>query len=136
MELHIIKTEEEYNEILREIDKLLFAPVNSAEAEKLEILSLLIEDYENKHHKIDIPDPIEAINSRLEQLGLSRKDLEKSIGSRSRVSEILNKKRTLTLPMIRKLHKELHIPADILIQEFEKNELKQAANQISSLFQI
>lgn len=120
MELHIIKTEEEYNEVLREIDKLLFAPVNSAEAEKLEILSLLIEDYENKHHKIDIPDPIEAINFRLEQLGLSRKDLEKSIGSRSRVSEILNKKRTLTLPMIRKLHKELHIPADILIQECEK----------------
>ncbi|WP_341788774.1 MULTISPECIES: type II toxin-antitoxin system HigA family antitoxin [unclassified Rickettsia] len=120
MELHIIKTEEEYNEVLREIDKLLYAPVNSAETEKLEILSLLVEDYENKHYKIEIPDPIEAINFRLEQLGLSRKDLEKSIGSRSRVSEILNKKRTLTLPMIRKLHKELHIPADILIQECEK----------------
>ncbi|MCC8376963.1 MAG: helix-turn-helix domain-containing protein [Rickettsia endosymbiont of Graphium doson] len=125
MELHIIKTEEEYNKVLREIDKLLYAPVNSAETEKLEILSLLVEDYENKHYKIEIPDPIEAINFRLEQLGLSRKDLEKSIGSRSRVSEILNKKRTLTLPMIRKLHKELHIPADILIQECEKNELKQ-----------
>ncbi|HJD62352.1 MAG TPA: helix-turn-helix domain-containing protein [Rickettsia endosymbiont of Degeeriella rufa] len=124
MELHIIKTEEEYNEVLREIDKLLYAPVNSAETEKLEILSLLVEDYENKHYKIEIPDPIEAINFRLEQLGLSRKDLEKSIGSRSRVPEILNKKRTLTLPMIRKLHKELHIPADILIQECEKNELK------------
>ncbi|CAK6507570.1 type II toxin-antitoxin system HigA family antitoxin [Rickettsia helvetica] len=120
MELHIIKTAEEYNDVLKEIDKLLYVPINSAEAEKLEILSLLVEDYENKHYKIDIPDPIEAINFRLEQLGLSRKDLEKSIGSRSRVSEILNKKRTLTLPMIRKLHKELHIPADILIQEFGK----------------
>ncbi|BBJ32056.1 transcriptional regulator [Rickettsia asiatica] len=120
MELHIIKTAEEYNDVLKEIDKLLYVPINSAEAEKLEILSLLVEDYENKHYKIDIPDPIEAINFRLEQLGLSRKDLEKSIGSRSRVSEILNKKRTLTLSMIRKLHKELHIPADILIQEFGK----------------
>ncbi|XVN41797.1 MAG: helix-turn-helix domain-containing protein [Rickettsia endosymbiont of Argas persicus] len=107
--MHIIKTEEEYNKILKEIDSLLYSSTNSAEAEKLEILSLLIEDYENKHYKIYIPDPIEAINFRLEQLGLSRKDLEKSIGSRSRVSEILNKKRTLTLPMIRKLNKELHI---------------------------
>ncbi|HJD55290.1 MAG TPA: helix-turn-helix domain-containing protein [Rickettsia endosymbiont of Pyrocoelia pectoralis] len=71
-------------------------------------------------YKIEKPDPIEAINFRMEQMGLCRKDLEKSIGSRSRVSEILNKKRNLTLPMIRKLHKNLNIPADILIQETQK----------------
>lgn len=120
MEINIIKTEKEYQNILKEIDNLLDVDENSVAAEKLEILSLLIEDYENKHYKIETPDPIEAINFRMEQLNLSRKDLEKSIGSRSRVSEILTKKRNLTLPMIRRLHENLHIPADILIQESKK----------------
>ncbi|CEO16648.1 helix-turn-helix protein [Rickettsia monacensis] len=117
MEINIIKTEKEYKEALKELDNLLYAKENSSKAEKLEILSILVEDYENKHYKIEAPDPIEAINFRIEQLGLSRKDLEKSIGSRSKVSEILNKRRPLTLSMIRKLHKNLNIPADILIQE-------------------
>jgi HTH-type transcriptional regulator/antitoxin HigA len=103
MEINIIKTEKEYEKALKEIDNLLDAKENSSEAEKLEILSMLVEDYENKHYKIEAPDPIEAINFRVEQLGLSRKDLEKSIGSRSKVSEILNKRRLLTLSMIRKL---------------------------------
>ncbi|HJD59342.1 MAG TPA: helix-turn-helix domain-containing protein [Rickettsia endosymbiont of Omalisus fontisbellaquei] len=120
MEINIIKTEKEYEKALKEIDNLLDAKENSSEAEKLEILSMLVEDYENKHYKIEAPDPIEAINFRVEQLGLSRKDLEKSIGSRSKVSEILNKRRPLTLSMIRKLHKNLNIPADILIQEVYK----------------
>lgn len=120
MEINIIKTEKEYEKALKEIDNLLDAKENSSEAEKLEILSMLVEDYENKHYKIEAPDPIEAINFRVEQLGLSRKDLEKSIGSRSKVSEILNKRRPLTLSMIRKLHKNLNIQADILIQEVYK----------------
>lgn len=120
MEINIIKTHEDYEKTLKEIDNLLDASEKSNEAEKLEILSLLIEDYENKYYKIDNPDPIEAINIRMEQMGLNCKDLEKSIGSRSRVSEILNKKRSLTLPMIRKLHKNLNIPADILIHETKK----------------
>ena len=120
MEINIIKTEKEYEKALKEIDNLLDAKENSSEAEKLEILSMLVEDYENKHYKIEAPDLIEAINFRVEQLGLSRKDLEKSIGSRSKVSEILNKRRPLTLSMIRKLHKNLNIPADILIQEVYK----------------
>jgi len=120
MEINIIKTEKEYEKALKEIDNLLDAKENSSEAEKLDILSMLVEDYENKHYKIEAPDPIEAINFRVEQLGLSRKDLEKSIGSRSKVSEILNKRRLLTLSMIRKLHKNLNIPADILIQEVYK----------------
>ena len=87
---------------------------------KYVIRSILIEDYENKHYKIEMPDPIEAINFRLEQLGLSRRDLENYIGPRGRVSEVLNRKRSLTLPMIRKLHKNLNIPANVLIHETRK----------------
>lgn len=120
MEIHIIKTEQEYQFALKQIDDLLEAKENSKQAEQLEILSILVEDYESKHYKIDMPDPIEAIKFRLEQLGLSRKDLEKTIGSRGRVSEIMNRKRDLTLPMIRKLHINLNIPADILINETKK----------------
>lgn len=120
MEVHTIKTEQEYQLTLKKIDALLDARENSKQAELLEILSILVEDYESKHYKIEMPDPIEAINFRLEQLGLSRKDLEKSIGSRGRVSEILNRKRNLTLSMIRNLHEYLNIPADILINESKK----------------
>lgn len=117
MDLHTIKTEKDYNDALAAIDNLLNCPENSEEAEKLELLSILVEDYEKKHYQIDAPDAISAIKQRVEQLGLTRKDLEKSIGSRGRVSEVLNKKRSLTLNMIRKLNKNLNIPADILIQD-------------------
>lgn len=79
------------------IDTLLDSNENSKQAEQLEILSILVEDYENKHYKIGMPDPIAAINFRLEQLGLSRKDLENSIGSVGMLSEVLNRKRSLTL---------------------------------------
>jgi HTH-type transcriptional regulator/antitoxin HigA len=121
MNIHIIKTEQEYKSTLRKIDELLEATENSEQSEQLEILSILVEDYESKHYKIEMPEPIEAINFRLEQLGLSRKDLEKTIGSRGRVSEILNRKRNLTLAMIRNLHEYLNIPADILIHETNVN---------------
>jgi HTH-type transcriptional regulator / antitoxin HigA len=120
MELHTIKTEEEYNGAMAMIDSLINAPENSEDSEKLELFSILVEDYENKYYKMEMPDPIEAIKQRAEQLGLTRKDLEQSIGSRARVSEILNKKRNLTLPMIRKLSKNLNIPADILIKETKR----------------
>lgn len=116
MEIHVIKTEEDYKNALSIIDNLMDSSTGSEGADKLDLLSLLVESYESKHYKIDTPDPIVAIQQRIDQLGLSRKDLEKTIGSRSRVSEILNKKRTLTLAMIRKLHKHLNIPADILIK--------------------
>ena len=120
MEIHTIKTEEDYEKALSVIDMLLSAPSGSEEAERLELVSILVEDYENKHYRIDTPDPIEAVKQRAEQLGLTRKDLEKSIGSRSRVSEVLNGKRTLTLAMIRKLNRNLNIPAEVLIQDFKK----------------
>ena len=120
MEIHTIKTEEDYENALSVIDMLLSARSGSEEAERLELISILVEDYENKHYKIDTPDPIEAVKQRAEQLGLTRKDLEKSIGSRGRVSEVLNGQRALTLAMIRKLNRNLNIPAEVLIQDFKK----------------
>ena len=99
---------------------LLSASSVLEEAERLELVSTLVEDYENKYRKIGTPDPIEAVKQRAEQLGLTRKDLEKSIGSRGRVSEVLNGQRALTLAMIRKLNKNLNIPAEVLIQDFKK----------------
>jgi len=120
MEIHTIKTEEDYTKALSVIDMLLSEPSGSEGAERLELVSILVEDYENKHYKIGTPDPIEAVKQRAEQLGLTRKDLEKSIGSRGRVSEVLNGQRALTLAMIRKLNKNLNIPAEVLIQDFKK----------------
>ena len=120
MEIHTIKSAKEYEEALSAIDALIDAPVGSEEVEKLELLSILVEDYENKHYKIDIPNPIEAIKQRAEQLGLTRKDLETSIGPRGRISEVFNGKRQLTLSMIRRLNKNLNIPAEILIQQPNK----------------
>lgn len=119
MEVSIIRTEKEYETALKEIESLLEETGQYA-SDRLELLSIIIESYENTYYKIDSPDPIEAINCRMEQMGISKKDLEPSIGSRARVSEILNKKRKLTLPMIRKLNKYLNIPAEILIQETNK----------------
>lgn len=120
MQIHVIKSEQDYEEAMNIIGTLLTVPEGSKEAEYLELLSILVEDYESKYYKIEDPDPISAIKFRIEQLGLTRKDLEKSIGSRSRVSEILNRKRNLTLPMIRKLHKNLNIPAEILINDTKR----------------
>ena len=120
VEIHMIKTQEDYNNAMNIIDTLINCPVGSQEAEQLEIISILIENYESKNYIIETPDPIAAIEERVEQLGLTRKDLEKSIGAKSKVSEILNKKRNLTLSMIRKLNKNLNIPADILIKDTRK----------------
>ena len=120
MEINMIKTEKDYERALEKIEILLNADETSENTEQLEILSILVEDYENKHCKIESPDPIAAIKFRMEQLGLSRKDLEESIGSRGRVAEVFSRKRNLTLPMIRKLHKNLGIPTDILINETRK----------------
>jgi HTH-type transcriptional regulator/antitoxin HigA len=120
MNIHVIKTERDYEKALEIIDSLLDSPQGSEESERLEVISILVEDYEMKHFKIDVPDPISAIKQRLEDLSLTKKDLENSIGSRSRISEIFNRKRGLTLPMIRRLHKSLNIPAEILIAESTK----------------
>lgn len=115
MNIKPIHTKKDYANALKEVEILMEAKPNTQDGEKLEILSILIEDYEEKHFPISAPDPVEAINFAMEQNELSRKDLEKYIGSRARVSEIMNKKRKLTLQMIRNLYNGLKIPTDVLI---------------------
>jgi HTH-type transcriptional regulator / antitoxin HigA len=117
MEIKPIKNERDYNRVLKQIDSLMDAKANSARGDLLDVLGTLAEAWEEKHYPIDAPDPIEAIRFAMEQRGLSRRDLEPFIGSRARVAEILNHKRSLTLSMIRRLHEGLGIPADILIRE-------------------
>jgi HTH-type transcriptional regulator/antitoxin HigA len=118
MTLKILKTEHEYQAALKRLEKIFDSKKNSKNANELELLVLLIEKYENEHYFIDLPDPIEAIKFRMEQQGLKQKDLAEVIGLKSRVSEILNRKRKLTIEMIRKLHIALRIPTEVLIKEY------------------
>jgi HTH-type transcriptional regulator / antitoxin HigA len=115
MTLKPIKTERDYRRALKEIDKLWDAKPNTPKGDRLDVLVTLVEAYENKHYKIDPPDPIEAIKFRMEQLELKPSDLADILGGRSRVSEILNKKRKLTVEMMRSLRKHLAIPAESLL---------------------
>lgn len=117
MEIKPIKTDVDYRAALKEAESLMSAEPNTSEGEKLDILVTLIEAYEHKHFPLDLPDPIEAIKFEMEQKGLTVKDLEPMIGKSNRVYEVLNRKRSLTLPMIRKLHQELGIPAESLIKQ-------------------
>ncbi len=121
MNIHPIKTESDYEQALSEVEKLWSSEEGSKKGDKLDVLIVLIEDYENKHHPIDPPDPIDAIEFRMEQMNLSRKDLEKYIGPRGRVSEILNRRRGLSINMIRNLHSNLHIPLESLIGKVEQH---------------
>lgn len=116
--MKVIKTEKEYQAALCRLEEIFDAKRDSKTADELELLSLLIEKYENEVSPIDLPDPIEAIKFRMEQLGYKQKDLAQAIGLKSRVSEILSKKRKLTLDMIRKLHDTLGIPTEVLIKEY------------------
>ncbi len=118
MDIRPIKTEEDYAAALQEVEHLFDAVPNSPEGDRLEVLTTLIEAYEEKYYPIPLPDPIEAILYYIESRGLSRRDLEPLIGSRARVSEVLNRKRPLTIGMIRKLHAGLGIPAEILIRQY------------------
>ncbi len=118
MKIRPIRTQADYQESLREIESLFDAAENTPEYDQLDILSTLIEAYEKTHFPIELPDPIEAIQYYMDARGWSRRELEICLGSRARVSEILSRKRTLTLDMIRKLNQELRIPAEILIQPY------------------
>ena len=118
MDIRPIKTETDYHSALRQIDRLWRAEPDTPEGDKLEVLVALVEAYEKKHHPIPLPDPIDAIEYYIESRGLTRHDLEPYIGTRARVSEILNRKRRLTLGMIRKLEEGLGIPAAVLIQDY------------------
>jgi len=121
MNIHPIKSEQDYDKALSIVDDLWGARENTKEGEKLDILLILIDNYESTHYPIDPPDPIEAIEFRMEQLNITRKDLESVIGSRGRVSEILNRKRNLSLNMIKGLHSKLHIPLESLIGSMEQH---------------
>lgn len=118
MEIRPIRTEADYQAALKVVSHLieLDPDIDTPEGDQLDVLTTLIQAYEAKAFPIGLPDPIEAIKFRMEQAGLTAKDLEPMIGRRNRVYEILNRKRQLTLPMIWKLHTELGIPAENLIQ--------------------
>ena len=118
MDVKPIKTESDYNEALAEIERLMRAELNTPEGDKLDVLTTLVETYEEKHYPIDPPDPIEAIIHQMESQSITRKDLEQYLGNRVRVSEILNRKRSLSINMIRNLQKGLGISAEILIRPY------------------
>jgi HTH-type transcriptional regulator/antitoxin HigA len=114
--LRLIRTDADYQAALAEIERLWGAKLGTPEGDRLDVLATLIDGYEAEHDLMDPPDPIEAIRFRMEQQGLTRKDLERVLGTRTRVSEILNRKRSLSIGMIRRLHAELGISAEVLIR--------------------
>ncbi len=118
MTLRSLKTEADYKEALAEIDRLFDASPETSEGDRLDILTLLVEAYEERHHPILSPDPVVALEYYMESRGLSRRDLEPYLGSRARVAEVLNRRRGLTIEMIRRLHQGLGISADVLIQPY------------------
>jgi HTH-type transcriptional regulator / antitoxin HigA len=115
MNIRPIKTEQDYKASVKRVEELWGAKKDTAEGDELDLLVTLIESYEMKHYPIAPPDPIDAIKFRMEQMGISRTEMVKYLGSQNRVSEILNRKRTLTLKMIKSLYKGLKIPAEILL---------------------
>ena len=117
MDIRPIKSEADYDAALAEVEALWGAEPDTAEGDRLDVLLILVDAYEKTHHPIGPPDPVEAIKFRMEQMNLTRKDMERYIGSRGRVSEVLNRKRALSLPMIRRLHHDLKIPLESLIDK-------------------
>tara|TARA_R110001592_G_C12882867_1_gene724893 strand:+ start:377 stop:733 length:357 start_codon:yes stop_codon:yes gene_type:complete len=113
-----IRNEKDYQKALDRLEEIFDAEIGTEEGDELEILSILIDRFENENFPIGMPDPIEAIKFRMEQMGMKPKDLAEVVGFKSRVSEILNKKRKLSLNMIRKLNTTLHIPTEVLIQDY------------------
>ncbi len=115
-DLRPIRTEADYEKALAEVEHLWGARAGTPEGDRLDIMATLIDVYETEHYPVDLPDPIEAIKFRMEQQGLTRKDLEEILGSRTRVAEVLNRRRGLSINMIRRLHAKLGITAEILIR--------------------
>lgn len=118
MNVKPIRTKKDYQQALVRLEVIFDAKKGSKEGDELEILGILIDQYESEHFPIDLPDPIEAIKFRMEQLGYTQSDLARVVGLKSRASEILSKKRKLSLDMIRQLHDKLNIPTDVLIQAY------------------
>jgi HTH-type transcriptional regulator/antitoxin HigA len=116
-----IRSEADYQAALAEIERLWGAKAGTSEGDRLDIVATLIDAYESEHEPMDPPDPIEAIKFRMEQQGLTRRDLEALLGSRARVAEVLNRKRDLSIGMIRRLHEQLGISAEVLIRPVRKS---------------
>lgn len=117
-----IRTKADYERALAEVGRLWGAKAGTPAGDRLDVLATLIDAYEAEHYPIDPPDPIDAIKFRMEQQGLTRKDLEPLIGTRTRVAEVLNRRRGLSIAMIRRLHKALGIPAEVLIRTTRRHE--------------
>ena len=121
MNIKPIKTETDYEDALKRLEIVFDAPIGTEESDEADILGLLIDEYEKKHYPIEVPDPIEAIKIRMEEMHLKQIDLVPEIGGKSRVSEILNKKRKLTIEMIRKLTKRLNLSPELLLSDYQLN---------------
>jgi HTH-type transcriptional regulator / antitoxin HigA len=119
MDLKPVKTEADYRAALKRLEEIFDAKPGTHESDELEILGLMVDDYENKHYPIEAPDPIEAIKIRMEEMNLKQVDLIPEIGGKSRVSEILNRKRRLTVDMIRKLGNRLNLSYNVLIKDYQ-----------------
>ena len=118
MNIKPIKTEKDYDKALERLEMIFDSAANTKDGDEAEILSMLIDNFENEHYPIEAPDPIEAIKIRMEEMNLKQKDLVGVIGGKSRVSEILNKKKRLTVDMIRELERILHISASVLVNNY------------------
>jgi HTH-type transcriptional regulator / antitoxin HigA len=118
MNLKVIKTEADYQSALNRLDIIFDARFGTSEGDELEILSILIDKYENEHFPIEAPDPIAAIKFRMEELGVTTNDLSKVVGDKPSLSDVLLKKKKLTLAMVRQLHEALKIPTNVLVQEY------------------
>lgn len=119
MNIKPIKTETDYLKALKRLEKIFDAAIGTPESDEADVLGLMIDEYEKKHYAIDAPDPIEAIKIRMEEMNLKQVDLVNEIGGKSRVSEILNRKRRLTVEMIRKLTTKLNLSAGLLINDYQ-----------------
>jgi HTH-type transcriptional regulator/antitoxin HigA len=121
-EVKPIRSEADYEAAIAEVRRLWGASAGTPDGDRLDVLATLIDAYEAEHHPMDLPDPVEAITFRMEQQGMTRKDLVSIIGSRTRIAEVLNRKRGLSIAMIRRLHDRLGIPAEVLIRPSRKDE--------------
>ena len=119
MDIKLIKTEEDYQIALEQLDKIFDAAEGTPDSDQADILALLIDDYENIHYPIEAPDPIEAIKIRMEEMQLKQKDIASALGGKNRASEILNRKRKLTVDMIRNLTESLNLSASLLIKDYK-----------------
>jgi HTH-type transcriptional regulator/antitoxin HigA len=121
VEVKPIRSKRDYDAALKELERLWGAKSGTRDGDRLDVLATLIDAYEAEHYPMDPPDPIEAIKFRMEQQGLTRRDLEEIIGTRTRIAEILNRKRGLSIGMIRRLHERLGISAEVLIRPSRKS---------------